>query len=69
MWNQIFAIYKTFGRDAAKRFLTPPRKFVEQACMKSGADVEEALRQRAQAVDETLEFLESLVDIDFEDLD
>lgn len=69
MWTQLLAVYKTFGRDAAKRMLTPPRKFVEQACTKSGADIETAIIQRGQMVDEALEFLESLVDADFEDLD
>jgi transposase len=69
MWEQIYSIYKTFGRGAAERALTPPRKFVERICARTGADVEEALRQRKQAVTEILEFLESLTDADFEDLD
>lgn len=67
IWPQVLAIYKMFGRDAAKRMLTPPRKFVEAACTKTGADVEKALNERAEMVEEALEFLESLTDTDFED--
>lgn len=63
------SIYKTFGRESAKRFLTPPRKWIEQVCTKSGANVEKAIEERNEAVEETLEFIESLIDQDFEDPD
>ena len=29
-WQLALSVYKTFGRDAAKRFLTPPKSFVEK---------------------------------------
>lgn len=63
------SIYKTFGRTAARRFLTPPEKVVRAVCAKTGADIAEALEERNEFVEEALEFLESLVDEDFEDPD
>lgn len=65
MFTQALALYKVFGREAAKRLLTPPKSMVEAACRKTGANLQEALRQRDQAVEETLEFLESVADSDF----
>jgi hypothetical protein len=62
-------IYKTFGRSAAKRALTPPRAWVEKACAGTGANVAEALEERDEWVEELLEFLESIVDSDFVDPD
>ena len=68
-WQLALSVYKTFGRDAAKRFLTPPKSFVEKTCAKTGADPAAAMEERNEAVEEALEFLESLVDADFEDPD
>ena len=64
-----WAIYRTFGKEAARRFLTPPRSSVERLCKRTGADVTKALEERDEAVTETLEFLESMIDKDFEDPD
>jgi len=63
------AMYKMFGREACKRALTPQRQFVEAACKKSGASFEEAMEERNEAVEELLEFIEAMVDADFEDPD
>lgn len=62
-----FAAYQTYGRETAKRMLTPPRAFIEKACAKTGADVAKAIEERDEAVEETLELLESMVDKDFVD--
>jgi hypothetical protein len=62
-------IYKTFGREAAKRALTPPKAWVESACKKTGADINEALEERNEAVEELLEFIESIADKNFVDPD
>lgn len=69
IWTLALSVYRAFGKDAAKRFLTPPRKQVEAICAKTGADVAKALEERDEFVAEALEFLESLVDADFEDPD
>ena len=69
MWSTLLMVYKLAGREAAKRMLTPPRKFVEAACAKTGADFTKALEERNEAVEETLEFLESMADSDFDDPD
>lgn len=63
------SIYKTFGRGAAERFLTPSESLVRKICDKTGADPEEALEERNEFVQEALEFLESVVDEDFVDPD
>jgi len=62
-------IYKLAGRDAAKRALTPPKGWVESACKKTGADLNEALEERNEAVEELLEFIESVADKNFQDPD
>jgi hypothetical protein len=67
MWPLLLSIYRAYGADAAKRMLTPPRKWVESVCAKTGADVEIAIQERDEAVQETLEFLESLVDTPIDD--
>lgn len=69
MWQTALMLYKLMGREAARRFLTPPRKFVEAACAKTGADVAKAIEERDEAVNETLEFLESIADAGFVDED
>lgn len=69
MWPQIYAVYKMFGASAVRRMLTPPEKWVRKTAVANGADPDEAVRQRNQAVEETVEFLESMVDPDFEDLE
>lgn len=69
LWEVALLAYKSEGREAAKRILTPPEKFVRQMCEKSGADPEKALEERDEAVEENLEFLESIIDHNFEDPD
>lgn len=64
-WNMLLTLYRTAGREAALRALTPPRRAVEAVCRQTGADVDKALRQRDQAAEETLEFLESMADSDY----
>ncbi len=63
------ATYKMFGREACKRALTPQKQFVEAACKKSGASFEKAMEERNEAVEETLEFIESMLDAEFDDPD
>lgn len=62
-------IYREKGEDAVRRFLTPPEAWVRKVCKQTGADPDAALRERNEAVEETIEFLRSLVDKDFEDPD
>jgi hypothetical protein len=62
IFDLALAVLHTQGKDAARRFITPPRAFVEKACAKSGADVEMAIKERDEAVAAELEFLESLID-------
>lgn len=69
MIEQALALYKVFGREYVKRWLTPPRRVVEQACKKSGANLEKALEERNEYAEELLEFLESMVDVNFQDPD
>lgn len=65
----ILLIYKSGGEDAVRRFLTTPEGVVKRICARTGADVAKALEERNEAVQETLEFFESLTDKDFEDPD
>lgn len=69
MITMVLAVYKTFGREPAKRMLTPPRKAIEAVCAKTGADVTKALEERDEWVQAGMEFIESLADADFEDPD
>lgn len=62
-------VYRVFGRSTAKRMLTVPRSTVAAICAKTGADIQEVLAARDAAVDDTLDFIESLVDSDFVDPD
>jgi hypothetical protein len=67
LWQVALFVYKTQGADAAKRMITPPESFVKAVTNSTGADFAKALKERDEAVEENLEFLESLVDKDFED--
>lgn len=69
IYDIVLSVYKSEGREAAKRMLTPPEKFIRAACKKTGADPVVALKERDEMVHEQLEFLESLVDKNFEDDD
>ena len=69
MWDTILVLYKFGGSNAVRRALTPPKSFVEKVCKRTGADVAKAMEERNEALDEILEFLDSLVDADFEDPD
>ncbi len=69
VWAVALMIYRAAGKDAARRFLTPPRSFVKSVCDKTGADFDQAIQERDESVEENLEFLESLVDANFEDPD
>lgn len=69
LFSLALGLYKTFGRDACKRFLTPPRSAVEHVCAKTGADVDQAIQERNEAVEQMLQFIESCVDKDFVDPD
>jgi len=68
-WATALAVYKMFGREHLKRFLTPPRSAIERICARTGADVEKAVEERNEMVEEVIEFVESLVDKDFVDPD
>jgi len=69
LWSILLFVYKTAGRDAVKRFLTPPESFVMAVTAATGAGFNVALEERQEAVEETMEFLDALVDKDFEDPD
>lgn len=69
MWDTILTLYKLGGASAVRRALTPPKSFVERVCARTGADVAKAIEERNEAVDEQIEFLDSLLDKDFEDPD
>lgn len=69
LWSILLFVYKNSGSEAVKRFLTPPEAFVRTVTQATGADFETALEERKEAVEETLEFLEALVDKDFTDPD
>lgn len=69
MWDTLLQLYKMGGSLAVKRALTPPKSFVEKVCKRTGADPAKALEERNEAVDEFIEFFDSLVDEDFEDPD
>ena len=60
---------KVFGVEAARRAMTPPEKWVREVCAKTGADPEAAIQERNEAVEESVEFLESLLEHDFTDPD
>jgi len=67
IYDLLLGIYREKGRDGVKRFLTPPENYVRHICKKTGADFDEAIVQRDQAVEETLQFVESLVDNNFDE--
>lgn len=69
LWAILLFVYKNSGRDAVKRFLTPPESFVKAVTDATGAGFNVALEERQEAVEETLEFLEALVDKNFTDPD
>lgn len=69
LWSILLFLYKTAGRDAVVRFLTPPASMVKAITDATGANFDEAIAERGEAVEESIEFLESLVDKDFEDPD
>lgn len=69
MWDTLLQLYKLGGSVAVRRALTPPRSWVEKVCKRTGANVDEALEERNEAINEVVEFFESLVDKDFEDPD
>jgi hypothetical protein len=69
LWSILLFVYKNSGKDAVARFLTPPESFVRLVTTATGADLSAALEERKEAVEETLEFLEALVDKDFTDPD
>jgi len=65
----VISVYKTFGREAAKRFITPPRSVIKQLIDKTGANFELAIEERDEFVEQTLQFVESCLDADFDDPD
>lgn len=67
LFDQLYAVYKVFGRNALKGALTPSRALVERVCKRTGADVAKAMEERNEAVEEMLEFFEACTDKDFED--
>ena len=69
MWSIMYMYAKVFGVEAARRALTPPEAWVRTVCAKTGADPEKAIAERNEAVNENVEFLESLIEHDFEDPD
>lgn len=69
LWSILLFLYKTAGKDAVVRFLTPPASMVKSLTTSTGADFDTAMEERDEAVQETVEFLESLVDKEFEDPD
>lgn len=69
LWSILLFLYKTAGKDVVVRFLTPPASMVKAITASTGADYDEAIAERGEAVEEMVEFLESLVDKDFEDPD
>ena len=69
MYELLINLFKLGGREAVKRALTMPRKSVEGVCKKTGADLTEALRQRDQAVEQMVQFIEAMVEHDFEPTD
>lgn len=69
LWPVIMIIYQTQGRAAVKRFLTPPKAWVEGLCKANGTDAKKALKERDEAAEEMLQFLESMVDKEWVDPD
>lgn len=67
LWEQLFAYYRTFGRVATRRMLTPPRSVIEKVCKRTGADVKEAINEREEMVEELMEFIDACTDKDFVD--
>lgn len=66
LWSILLFVYRTNGgREAVRRFLTPPESFVRATCKVTGANAAVALDERKEAVQESLEFLEALVSVDF----
>lgn len=62
-------ILQVFGKATLTRMLTPPHSAVVAICNKTGADVDEVMRSRTAAVEELVEFVESLVNRGFIDTD
>lgn len=62
-------LYRLFGRGVVKGWLTPPRAMIEAVVKVTGADFDAAVRERDEAVEELLEFIESLVNPKFADPD
>lgn len=58
--------YRAFGKQFVIRALTPPASAIHAICEKSGADEAEATSARDRAVAELVEFVESLVEHDFQ---
>ena len=69
IWPILLLIYKTSGRDGVKRAMTPRREWVEASCKAFGTDLEQALAERDEAIEQDLQFLEAIVDSDFIDPD
>lgn len=69
MWEALIMAYKFGGENAVRRMLTVPRKTVERVCAKTGANVAQAINERNEAVEEMVEFIASMIEVDFEDPD
>jgi hypothetical protein len=69
LWSILLFVYKSAGKESVVRFLTPPTSMVKSITTSTGANFEQAVEERGEAVEEMLEFLEALVDKDFEDPD
>jgi hypothetical protein len=59
-------LYRAFGRGFLVRALTVPRNVLEKIVQKTGADILEVIEARDMAAQALVEFIESLVDKDFE---
>lgn len=64
----LVAYLRVYGRDAVKRMLTLPAKDVARLKVK-GVDIKVPLGEQSEAVEQYVQFLESLVDVNFVDPD
>jgi hypothetical protein len=69
VWETFIYLLKIGGEPALRRALTMPRSKVAAVCAKTGANLDQAIEERDEAVEQTVQFVLSMVDHDFEDPD
>lgn len=68
LYEVLIMIYKYGGKEAVKRFITPPEEFLARVKNKK-VPLAVVLEERDEAIEETMELFESIIDENFVDPD